>query len=210
MSKAMDDSKKEYKSPQKYPFISILDKLKLDLNNWDRKLTDAELEYMFDRFTHIQIVTPSNPKLPTYNPPKIINSRSGWAILNYGNAIASSPGDFLFNYAGQPQYEAMKKKTMASPSKESDDDEGGTDIGTLSKQRFITAEDIVAEALKNGWDSIHIVDGDPKFIWAIWVHAQEKNIAVTGYKFNKNDQERRERVYRSQLQDQLHRKGLNR
>jgi hypothetical protein len=206
----MTNSKKEYPSAQKYPFVSILDKLKLDLNNWDRQLTTSELEYMFDRFTHIQIATPNHPKLPTYSPPKIIQSRSGWAILNYGNAIASSPGDYLFNYAGQPQYEAMKKKSASLASHKGDDDEGGTDIGTLSKQRFTTAQDIVAAALKNGWDSIHIVDGEPLFIWAIWTHAQEKNIAVTGYKFNKEDQKRRERVYRSQLEDQLHRKGLKR
>jgi hypothetical protein len=204
----MSDSKREYQKPDnRYPFVSILDKLRLDLNNWDRRLTDAELEYLFDRFTHIQIATPNNPKLPAYNPPKIVNSRSGWAMLNYGNAIASSPGEYLFNYAGIPQYEKMKAN---NPSLQDDDDEGGTDIGTLSKQRFITAEDIVAEAMKNGWDSIHIVDGDPKFIWAIWVHAQEKNIAVTGYKFGKDEQERRERIYRSQLEDQLHRKGMKR
>jgi hypothetical protein len=91
-----------------------------------------------------------------------------------------------------------------------DDDEGGSDIGTLSKQRFITAEDIIAQALKNGWDSIHIVDGDPKFIWAIWAHAEQNNIAVTGYKFGKEEQERRERLYRTQLEDQLQRKGMKR
>jgi hypothetical protein len=73
----MSDSNREYQQPDnRYPFVSILDKLRLDLNNWDRKLTDAELEYLFDRFTHIQIATPNNPKLPAYNPPKIVNSRS--------------------------------------------------------------------------------------------------------------------------------------
>lgn len=195
-------------SSSKYPFVSILDKLKLDLNNWDRKLTDAEMEYMFDRFTHIQIATPSNPDLPAYNPPKIVTSRSGWAILNYGNAIASSPGEYLFNYAGQPQYNDMKKNHAFGQG--DDEDEGGTDIGTLSKQRFITAEDIISEALKNGWESIHIVDGDPTFIWAIWAHATEHNIAVTGYKFGKKEQERKERISRSELEDQLSRKGMKR
>jgi hypothetical protein len=205
----MSDSERDYEKPNnRYPFVSILDKLKLDLNNWDRKLTDTELEYLFDRFTHIQIATPSSPNLPSYTPPKIMTSRSGWAILNYGNAIASSPGEYLFNYAGIPQHTHMKAKNPSLQGQ--DDDEGGTGIGTLSKQRFITAEDIVAQALKNGWKSIHIVDGDPKFIWAIWAHAQEKNIAVTGYKFGKEEQERRDRVYRSQLEDQMHRKGMKR
>lgn len=203
----MSGSNREYKRPDnRYPFVSILDKLRLDLNNWDRKLTDTELEYLFDRFTHIQIATPNNPKLPSYNPPKIVSSRSGWAILNYGNAIASSPGEYLFNYAGMPQ---QARKRAQNPSQEGDD-EGGNDIGTLSKQRFVTAEDIVAQALKNGWDSIHIVDGDPKFIWAIWVQAEQKKIAVTGYKFGKEEQERRERLYRTQLEDQMHRKGMQR
>jgi hypothetical protein len=188
------------------PFISILDKLELDLNNWDRKLSNTELEYMFDRFTHIQIATPNKPSLPSHNPPKIVTSRSGWAILNYGNAIASSPGKYLFNYAGLPQYNDMVKSGMIK--KKDDEDEGGTDIGTLGKQRFITAEDIISEALENGWESIHIVDGDPNFIWAIWALAEENGLGVTGYDFSKSDMERRDRANRSQLDDQLSKKGM--
>lgn len=208
----MNDSKKVKKPNENdYPFISILDKLQLDLNNWDRPLTDSELEYLFDRFTHIQIATPNDPKLPAYNPPKIVTSRSGWAILNYGNAISSSPGEYLFNYAGGPQRSKGKKTDIFDlTAKDEDEDDGGSDIGTLSKQRFDTANDIIQEALKNGWDSIHIVDGDPNFIWAIWAQAQEHDLAVTGYKFSKEEHERRERVYRSQLDDKLARKGMKR
>lgn len=202
----MSDTKKIPKPESDSPLVSILDKLRLDLNNWDRELTDAEIQYMFERFTHIQVATPNNPKLPTYSPPKITHSQSGWAIINYGNAISSSPGEYLFNYAGLPQYHAMKK------AKGEDDDGGddGTGIGTIHKQRFDTAEDIVKEALKNGWESIHVVDGDPNFIWALWVHAEKNGLSVTGYDFNESEQQRKERVYRKELAEQVSRKSFKR
>ena len=208
----MTSQSNEKNAKKRYPFTSILEKLSLDLNNWDhRPLSEAELQYMFDRFTHIQITTPSDPRLPNYNPPKIVTSQSGWAVLNYGNAISSSPGKYLYNYAGQTQYQDMKKKKQHfNNAEDNDDDEGGTDIGTLSRQRFDTAEDIVQQAIQNGWEVIHIVDGDPTFIWAIWTHAQQNNIAVTGYKFGKAEEERKERIFRSELDDQLIRQGIKR
>lgn len=204
----MSDTKKIPQPEQDSPLVSILDKLRLDLNNWDRELTDDEIQYMFDRFTHIQVATPNDPALPTYSPPKVIQSQSGWGIINYGNAISSSPGEYLFNYAGLAQYQDMKKAAG-----EDDDGEGGIDgtgLGTIHKQRFDTAEDIVKEALKNGWKSIHIVDGDPNFIWALWVHAEQNGLSVTGYDFDENEQKRKERVYRKELADQLARKGYKR
>lgn len=72
-----------------------LSKLGLSVPVWERALTSTEIQYFVDRWPFLQIL--STNTLDSYHEVQLLIARkSNWTILNYGDAMASSPGAFLF------------------------------------------------------------------------------------------------------------------
>ena len=94
-------------------------------------------------------------------------------------AISSSPGSQVLSYSdlGEPVNFKMHYIT-----------------GSLSKQAFTTAADMVALAVQQGWPGIHIVAGDRHMQWAAWALAEANGLKVLGFDPSKADSARAKRA----------------
>ncbi len=171
------------------PFLKTLDALGVPFK-WQCPITPESIAYLAEHRPFIQLTTADG--VTAYDKPKIMHSKAGWVIVNYGDAICCSLGDRLFNYAG------LKHKD--------DDDSGdGKPVGTIKGQTFLTAGELVALAKQQGWQNIHIVDGLPAMIWAIWVHGQRQGVNLSNYNPTQTDQDMRERLERDSQKDMIRR-----
>ena len=122
-------------------------------------------------------------------------------IHNYGDAMSSSPGHLLF---GGGDYRINLE--------EDEDDEGSGVVnpgkGTIWKQAFDTAAEMVSLAKESGWSAVNIVDGHPMMKWAAWMQAADEHLGVDGYTPTEKDLLRRERVKRSEIDDEKLRQGI--
>lgn len=149
---------------------------------WQRHVTPQELLALLDRCPFLQIVAAGG--VPHLETPEFIQAKSGWVIHHYGDAMSSSPGVLMLG------------------SRHDDDDEGGGH-GTLQRQSFDTAQEMIALAKKLGWPAVKTIDGHPWMVWAAWMKAEDESIPLENYEPTKRDQEKRERVKRSDTEDQL-------
>ena len=176
---------------------SALKKFGLATPIWEREVTKEEIQYFLDRWLYIQIL--SRNKIEQFPEVKLEKASSNWTILNYGDAMAASPGEYIF---GGGDY-----RINLNRDEEDDDDDGeGGDIvnpgkGTIWKQAFDTVADMLALAHQLGWNGVHVVDGHPLMKWAAWMHALDNGLGLTGFEPTERDQERRERVKRSEVED---------
>lgn len=167
-----------------------LKKLNIDDINWGRyEITPEELLYLLDHAPYLQMVSTGTGS-PTLPEPELITARSGWTIHHYGDAMSSSPGALLFSGGYFPIH---------------DDEDGrgasGDGRGTIRKQAFDTAADMIALAKRMGWSGVHVVDGHPSMEWAAWMAAQDQGMSLAGYTPSEKDMKKRERVKRSEMED---------
>lgn len=164
--------------------LDNLRKLGLGAAVWDRPVSPKEVQYFLDRWPFVQLL--STNELPVLPQVEQRTAPTGWVILNYGDAMASSPGRHLFGHH--------------------EDDQGGGEgepprHGTIWRQTFETAEHMVALAQQLGWQGVHVVDGHPMMEWAVWMAALDRDLVVTGFEPEPEDYDRRARVKRSALVD---------
>lgn len=169
-----------------------------------RPVSHAEVVYLQNKFAFVQIINSS----ATFQSEKVmlhfIASRSGWKIFDYGDAICSSPGQFM--YGGEDHISFLKQFLLSSavpPEKPEDKDtssggsgEGGAVIsgsGTIVMQTVTTVEDIIDLVLKKNWQGITLINGTPLMKWAMWVLAAEKEIALKGFQPTREDEDRAKR-----------------
>ena len=114
------------------------------------KVTNDDLLYLAKRWQFLQVVESAGSKQPL-DTPEMIEAQSGWTIHHYGDAMATSPGRLIF---GGGYFRI---------STGDDDDEGGGIVnpgkGTIFKQGFDTAAEMVRLAQEWGWGGMLIVDG---------------------------------------------------
>lgn len=156
--------------------LDTLRKLGLGTAVWDRPVSPQEIAYFLDRWPFVQLL--SSNELPVREQVEQITAPTGWVILNYGDAMASSPGRHLFGDAEQ------------DPPR-----------GTIWRQTFETAAHMVALAQQLGWQGIHVVDGHPMMKWAVWNAALDRDLNVTGFEPETDDYDRRARIKRAALED---------
>ena len=164
---------------------------KLNVEDVDilRSLTPEEILYLLDHCPFLQMIALGD-QLPS-EAPEFITARSGWVIHNYGDAMSSSPGKLLF--AGGDF------RTLLN-----DEDDGGatnSGKGTLVKQAFDTAAEMIEIAKKLGWAGAQLIDGHPLMMWAAWMKASDEHFGIEGYQPTEKDQKKRERVKRSEIED---------
>lgn len=152
---------------------TVAEKLHIDLDQWSRHYSPQDLLYILNHCPFLQIVN-SNPTPNDSHPAKIIKADSGWNILDYGNALSTSPGDFLW-----------------------DDGTRNPGKGTLVNQAFNSVKQMIEIAVQNGWKSIDIVDGTPNMQRNAWICADEFRIRLRGFLPSDEDLKTKERVERS-------------
>ena len=167
---------------------------KLNLQDIDalRSLSPEEIIYLFDHCPFLQLVSTGNAA--PLDTPTLITAASGWTIHHYGDAMSSSPGSLLF--AGG-QFRILL---------DDDDDDGGSGIinpdkGTIVKQTFDTAAEMIALAQQFGWAGVKLIDGHPLMLWAAWMKASDEAYPLEGYEPTKKDRKKRERIKRSDIED---------
>lgn len=169
-----------------------LSKLDLDIGLL-RPITDDDILYLLDRCPFLQIVSSgSAAPLPEV---ELLTAKTNWVIHYYGDAMSSSPGKLLFQ--GGDFHILLQD--------DDDDDDGGGPInpgkGTIWKQAFDTAQEMMALAQKLGWAGVKIIDGHPFMQWAAWMYAQDEQMNLEGYEPDKEAHNKRRRIKRSEIED---------
>ena len=154
----------------------------------------SDILYLAERWQFLQVVESGGNK-PALETPELITAKSGWTIINYGDAMATSPGKFLF---GGGYFRIFG---------DDDDDEGGGIVnpkkGTIFKQAFDSAAEMIQLAKEFGWDGVQIVDGHPNMQRAAWVEACRIGVRLDGYKADIEAEKTRRRIVSATI-DEMH------
>lgn len=163
-----------------------------ELFAWNIKPQD--ILYLLRRYPFLQVVdTKVNVEAPD-DEPAFITSSSGWTIYDYGNALSASPGLYLFaggDYTIPVDGDSSSGGDIINPGK-----------GTIVKQAFDTALDMVKIADDRLWEGLLIVDGDPLMQWAAWAEAYDRGFVIEGFNPGEADFQKRELIRRSEEQIQ--------
>lgn len=147
-------------------------------------LSKAVLAYLRECYPYLQMIS-MNAKFEESVIPAFTKSSCGWIIHDYGQAMSSSPGKYLYG-PGNPELE----------------DEGGgksgTGSGTLVRQTVETARAMVELAMQKGWPGIEIISGTDLMQWAAFMVTQEKDYPIAGYLLDAKGQKKLDRVKRIQ------------
>ncbi len=165
------------------------EKLHIDINVL-REIRAEDIQYLLDHCPFLQIVGPEIA-LDTQTV-KLISSQSGWDIHDYGDALSSSPGRFIF---GGGDFRINED--------EGDEDGGGIvnpGKGTVVNQAWVTASDMLLMAYERGWSFVTLVDGHAVMKRAAWVRAVELGITIQGFEPSQKDRRIRDRVIESSEQ----------
>ncbi len=146
--------------------------------DWGRKVTPEEIQWLLDHCPFLQMT--AQGYFEPYDEPKIITaSSSNWQILDYGNALGSSPGQLIF---GGGYFHIHD-----------DDGSGGSGVvnpgkGTIVNQAFMTAQEMVRIAIARGWKGVHLVDYHRLMARSAWMEAMSEGFPVSGFTPDRHDQ----------------------
>lgn len=152
----------------------------------------SDIAYLAERWQFLQVVELSDEKEPL-EKPELITAKSGWTIINYGDAMATSPGKWIFR-GGYWQLSLN----------EEDEGDGGIvnpGKGTIYKQAFDSAAELIQLAQKFEWAGVKIVDGHPKMQEAAWVEACRIGVRMEGYAADVTAEIKRRRIVSSTLDE---------
>lgn len=143
---------------------AVADKLNIDVDLF-RDISPEEIQYLLDLCPFLQVVDTVLHYVENEQPPEVqfIKARSGWTILDYGDAMSTSPG----------------KKVLGL-----DDEEGR---GTIWHQAWITAVEMIEIAKMRGWAGIQMIDGHRVMKRAAWIKAANEGLPVVGFEPSEED-----------------------
>jgi hypothetical protein len=148
-----------------------------------RAITPQEVDNLLSCYAFVHIV---NPKGVGSGQIHFIRSNSGWLILNYGNAMAASPGETLYDHGNYITDENGNLVRVCS----------GT--GTRVSKIINTAADMVRIVKEEEhWPEIYILNGHPLMRWGIWKAAKDLQIPVIGYEPSKEDEAKYDRIVKA-------------
>lgn len=160
-------------------------------------MTHENLLYLLDQCPYLQIVN-SEVSGQMTAAPKLFKAQSGWTVLDYGDAMSSSPGELVFaDSRPDPHFLTMG---LGTRSGQEEDTEGGSGRGTMVKQAVDTAAEMVFLAIQRGWKGVTVVEGHPRMRWAAWVMAGDHEFPMEGYEPSESDLARRKRLRRSRTE----------
>ena len=138
------------------------------------QVRDSDILYLAEQWQFLQVVE-SGGHVEPLPEPQIITAKSGWNILNFGDAMATSPGKWIFR-GGYFQW----------TDNQDDQGDGSGGIvnpgkGTIHKQAFDSACEVIQLAKELGWRGVQIVDGHPNMQRAAWVEACRIGVRMDGF-----------------------------
>ena len=149
-------------------------------SEWGRKITSEEIQYLKDHYYYLQVVASAGGQ-PLTSVELITAKSSDWNIIDYGDAMGSSVGEFIFSCG-----------YFKDDTPQEGDDDGGTLVspgkGTLINQAFLTAQEMIEMAIARGWRGAHIVAGHPLMTRSAWIAAEKGGLRVTGFEPGRKDQ----------------------
>ncbi|MFA6409706.1 MAG: hypothetical protein WCW01_05990 [Gammaproteobacteria bacterium] len=176
-----------------------------------RNVTSEDVANLLNLYPFLQMVS-TTALFVGGMVPSFVKSRSGWTIHDYGDAMSSSLGYDLYK-AGEYTDMALLDKLFAEnleaeqrrKTRESNEDKteqaSGEDVnveakplGTIVKQAYDTASEMVEIAYYKGWKGIQIIAGSPVMQWAAWSAAQDYELEVLGFTPDKIAELKRRRV----------------
>lgn len=158
------------------------------------QVRDSDILYLAKQWQFLQLVELSGER-PHLDKPELIDAKSGWTIINYGDAMATSPGKYIFR-GGYYQW----------TTNEEDEGDGGIvnpKKGTIVKQAFDSAIEMIQLAKEWGWAGVMIADGHPDMQRAAWVEGCRIGVRVDGYQADMEAEKQRRRIV-SQSIEEMH------
>lgn len=152
----------------------------------------SDVLYLLEQWQFLQVVE-SGGQIPPRETPEIRTAKSGWQIIHFGDAMATSPGKWIFR-GGYFQWT------------ENEDDEGDGGIvnpkkGTIHKQSFDTACELIQLAQEFNWRGVQIVDGHPHMQRAAWIEACRIGVRLDGYTPDIEAEKQRRRIVSASLEE---------
>jgi hypothetical protein len=162
-----------------------LDSIGLNVD-WRRRVSAGDVLYLLDQCPFLQISDTSLQLSYDLPPLKVVTAKSGWRIHDYGNALSSSPGEWMF---GNP-----RARRTRIDGEQKGGEGGGSGVGTVVNQAVLTVFDMIELVKAHEWAGIRLVDGHPLMAWAAWMYALDSGLEVEGYSPTAKDLARRRRI----------------
>lgn len=156
-------------------------------------INTAILQYLRERYPYLQMIS-MQAKFEEAIIPQFKKSSCGWVIHDYGQAMSSSLGKYLYG----PRNPGMKEKEEDTTGGSGTWD--GTGAGTLIRQTVDTAKAMIDLAIEKGWPGVEIISGTELMQWAAWLAAQEKNYPLIGYSPSREEQKKYDRIRKEKSQ----------
>jgi len=168
---------------------------RLGLNVGDiTQVRDSDVLYLADQWQFLQVAE-SGGHIQPLEKPEILTAQSGWHILYFGDAMATSPGKWIFRggyfqWSENPEDEGDGSGGIVNPGK-----------GTIHKQAFDSACEIIRLAKERGWRGVQVVDGHPNMQRAAWVEACRIGVRMDGYMPDIEAEKHRRRIVSSSIEE---------
>jgi hypothetical protein len=158
------------------------------VENIDRAISPSDIAYIRARCPYIQILN-IDATFEHYSKVHFITAKSGWTIQDLDDGLCTSVGPYLFGGSDSPSIENPEDKDADLLRKLVN-----TGKGTIIKQTFDTAYEMV-ELVKSRWKGgIEIIAGSDLMKWALWVAAEDHKIKLVGFVASEEDKRKRARI----------------
>ena len=167
------------------------------VENISRAISASDIEYLRSRCPYIQILN-IDATFEHYTSVHFIRAKSGWTIQDLDDGLCTSVGSFMFGGSDSPAIENPENK---DPDLLEEFINAGK--GTVIKQAFDTAHEMV-DLIKTRWKGgIEIIAGSDLMKWALWVAAEENKLKLIGYEPTEEHKQKRVRLNRLEAQRAL-------
>jgi hypothetical protein len=167
------------------------------VDNTKREITSSDIEYLQLQFPYLQILN-IDATFENYNSVQFIRAKSGWTIQDLDDGLCTSAGSFLFGGSDSPSLENTEKKDPDLIQEYINERKG-----TIIKQTFDTAQEMV-DLVKTRWKGgIEIISGTTLMKWALWVAAENIKLKVIGFEPTEKDNAKRNRLTRLEAERAL-------
>ncbi|MBX9587059.1 MAG: hypothetical protein K2X50_07345 [Gammaproteobacteria bacterium] len=154
----------------------------------NRAISPEDIAYLRKYCPFIQILN-IDATFEHYTKVNFITAKSGWTIQDLDDGLCTSIGPFMYGGSNSPPLENLETLDIELLKKFVNSGKG-----TVIKQAFDTAHEMV-ELIKSRWKGgIEIIAGTDLMKWAIWVAAEEYKLKVVGYVPTEEDKRKRVRI----------------
>lgn len=172
--------------------------IELPPSNIFSAINEDIISYLLNSYPFLQIVS-TNALFLDEVVPNFIKAKNGWIIHDYGEAMSASSCNL---YSSADYYSLSSFINGLDNSKDGEGGESGEGTatlkpegnGTLIKQAYDTATEMVELCLQKGWPGIKIIAGSPVMQWATWKTAEDYGMEVLGFTADKQAVNRKNRL----------------